>query len=154
MEALRKTGLAELIKERARAGVPILGSCLGMQLLFERSSELGGDEGLGLLAGEVVALKAEGLNVPHIGWNSVTWIRDDPVIAGIPDGAAFYHVHSFVPEPADRDVVIGAGDYGGRFATLVGKGNVIGCQFHPEKSSAHGLALLRNFSAMCAKVTA
>lgn len=149
MKALHKLGLDDVIREVAHDGKPVLGSCLGMQLLFEHSQELGGAEGLGLLAGDVVALDAGELNVPHIGWNDVHWLREDPLTAGLPEGAAFYHVHSFIPMPSDRDTIIGTGDYGGTFATVVGRGSVVGCQFHPEKSSSHGLALLRNFADMC-----
>lgn len=154
MTALRRFGLDEVIREFAHDGKPVLGSCLGMQLLFERSQEQGGAEGLGLIAGEVVALDAGDLNVPHIGWNDVHWVREDPLTAGLPDGAAFYHVHSYVPLPADSDSIIGTGDYGGVFATVVGRGSVVGCQFHPEKSSSHGLALLRNFADMCSETGA
>ena len=125
-----------------------------MQLLFEHSDEQGGSQGLGLLAGEVIALDAGELNIPHIGWNDVHWARQDPLIAGLPDGAAFYHVHSYVPMPSDPDTIIGTGDYGGVFATIVGRGPVVGCQFHPEKSSSHGLALLRNFADMCSPTRA
>jgi glutamine amidotransferase len=151
MKALRELGLDDVIREVAHDGKPVLGSCLGMQLLFERSEEQGGEAGLGLLAGEVVALDAGELNIPHIGWNDVHWLREDPLTTGLPDGAAFYHVHSFIPMPADRDTIIGTGDYGGTFATVVGRGSVVGCQFHPEKSSSHGLALLRNFADMCSE---
>jgi glutamine amidotransferase len=150
MKALRHHGLDLLIREVAHDGMPVLGSCLGMQLLFERSEEQGGEEGLGLIAGEVVALDAGKLNIPHIGWNDVHWVREDPLTSGLPEGAAFYHVHSYVPRPADSDTIIGTGDYGGTFATVVGRGSIVGCQFHPEKSSSHGLALLRNFADMCA----
>lgn len=149
MEALRRLGLDKVIREFAQSEKPVLGSCLGMQLLFERSTEQGGADGLGLLAGEVVALDAGSLNIPHIGWNDVHWQRADPLVAGLPDGAAFYHVHSLVPKPSDENTIIGTGDYGGVFATVVGRGSIVGCQFHPEKSSSHGLALLRNFADMC-----
>ena len=149
MEQLRDTGLDDVIRAVADAGTPVLGSCLGMQLLFEHSAEHGGAEGLGLLAGEVVPLDAGELNIPHIGWNDVHFKRADPLIEGLPDGAAFYHVHSYVPRPADESTTIATGDYGGPFASIVGQGSIVGCQFHPEKSSTHGLALLRNFASMC-----
>lgn len=154
MTALRSSGLDEVIREVAHDGKPVLGSCLGMQLLFEHSAEQGGADGLGLLAGEVIALDAKGLNIPHIGWNDVHWAREDALTAGLPDGAAFYHVHSYVPMPADADTIIGTGSYGGTFATVVGRGSIVGCQFHPEKSSSHGLALLRNFAGMCSQTGA
>jgi glutamine amidotransferase len=147
MRRLRASGLDALVRERAAAGVPVIGLCLGMQLLFERSTEWEGAEGLGLLPGSVVRLDAPGHKLPHIGWNLVTWRRASPLLAGIPEPAAFYHVHSFVPEvaPHDEDVVLGEGDYGGRFVSFVERGNVSGAQCHPEKSSVHGLRLLENF---------
>jgi glutamine amidotransferase len=143
MRRLRATGLDELITERAEAGVPVLGLCLGMQLLFDSSEEHEGATGLGLLAGRVRALSAP--RVPHIGWNLVTFGRAAKLVEGLGEAAAFYHVHSFVCEADDEDVV-GRGEYGERFVSIVERGNVMGCQFHPEKSSRKGLALLRNFA--------
>jgi glutamine amidotransferase len=143
MRRLRAAGLDELIRERVEAGVPVLGICLGMQLLFERSSEHEGAEGLGLLSGEVTALRAPKL--PHIGWNEVTLRNGSRLTGGLGDRAAFYHVHSFVCRAGNPGDVIGEGDYGERFASIVERGNVAGVQFHPEKSSRDGLALLRNF---------
>jgi imidazole glycerol-phosphate synthase subunit HisH len=143
MRRLRATGLAELVAERAAAGVPILGLCLGMQLLFDSSDEHEGATGLGLLAGRVRAVKAP--RVPHIGWNLVTFEREAKLVEGLGEAAAFYHVHSFVCD-ADDDDVVGRGEYGERFVSIVERGNVMGCQFHPEKSSRDGLALLRNFT--------
>jgi imidazole glycerol-phosphate synthase subunit HisH len=153
MARLRDAGLDELIVRRAQAGTPVLGVCLGMQLLFERSVELGGDEGLGLLPGTVVALRPEPptLKVPHIGWNVVTTTRDSPLTEGLPERCAFYHVHSFVSWPEEGSDVPGRGDYGGPFVSMVAREPVYGVQFHPEKSSTHGLALLRNFTAICAR---
>jgi glutamine amidotransferase len=153
MARLRRSGLDELIIRRAQAGTPVLGVCLGMQLLFERSAELGGDEGLGLLPGTVVALRPEppALKVPHIGWNVVTMTRDSPLTEGLPERCAFYHVHSFVARPEEGSDVLGRGDYGGPFVSMVAREPVYGVQFHPEKSSTHGLALLRNFTAICAR---
>jgi imidazole glycerol-phosphate synthase subunit HisH len=145
MRRLRATGLDELVRERAGAGVPVIGLCLGMQLLFERSSEHEGADGLGLLPGEVVRLEAAGLKLPHIGWNVVTWRRSSPLLADLGEAAAFYHVHSFVPVPADDEIVLGTGEYGARFVSFVGRDNVFGAQCHPEKSSTAGLTLLRNF---------
>ena len=151
MRRLRAAGLDELVRARAEAGVPVIGLCLGMQLLFERSAEWEGAEGLGLLPGEVVRLDAPGLKLPHIGWNSVAWRRGSPLVEGLPDPAAFYHVHSFVVEPGDPDVVLGVGDYGGPFVSFVERGRVFGAQCHPEKSSAHGLRVLENFVGVCAR---
>jgi glutamine amidotransferase len=144
MRRFRAAGLDELIRERAAAGVPILGLCLGMQLLFETSDEHEGATGLGLLPGRVTALRAP--RVPHIGWNLVTFERPSALTAGLGEAAAFYHVHSLAPEPDNSDDVVGRGEYGGRFVSIVERGNVMGCQFHPEKSSRDGLALLRNFT--------
>jgi imidazole glycerol-phosphate synthase subunit HisH len=154
MRAMRELGLDELVVERAAQGTPVLGLCLGMQLLFESSTELGGDRGLGLLPGEVVALEAPGLKVPHIGWNEVAFAHEAPLLEGLGAGAAFYHVHSFVALPADDGDVLGRGDYGGPFVSIVGRGDVYGVQFHPEKSSAAGLRLLANFTAVSARVAA
>jgi len=153
MERLRALGLDELVVRRARAGTPVLGVCLGMQLLFERSVELSGDTGLGLLPGEVVGLSPDPptLKVPHIGWNVVTMTRDSPLTDGLPDRCAFYHVHSFVARPAEASDVLGRGDYGGPFVSIVARDPVYGVQFHPEKSSTRGLELLRNFTAICAR---
>jgi len=152
MRLLRERGLDELIRERAAAGVPVLGACLGMQLLFERSEEGSGagEPGLGLLPGQVVRLDARGLKLPHIGWNEVAWTRGCALSGGLPDPATFYHVHSFVPR-CPRDVVLGVSDYGSPFPSVVGRGAVYGTQFHPEKSSANGLALLANFVRACAR---
>jgi glutamine amidotransferase len=153
MERLRATGLDELVVRRARAGTPVLGVCLGMQLLFERSVELSGDTGLALLPGEVIDLHPDPptLKIPHIGWNVVTMARESPLTEGLPDRVAFYHVHSFVARPAEASDVLGRGDYGGPFVSIVARDPIYGVQFHPEKSSTHGLALLRNFTAISAR---
>jgi glutamine amidotransferase len=153
MERIRATGLDHLIAERAAAGTPILGICLGLQLLFERSEELGGAEGLGLLPGPVAALDAPGLKVPHIGWSPVRWERESPLAAGIESETPFYFVHSFAPRPAGEDT-LGSAEYGARFACAAERGNVFGVQFHPEKSSSAGLRLLANFAGICAKAPA
>ena len=152
MRRLRALGLDEVVLERAQAGVPVIGLCLGMQLLFDGSEEHEGSSGLGLLPGRIVRLDADGLKLPHIGWNSVSWQRSSPLVQGLPDPAAFYHVHSFVPVPDDPSIVLGIGEYGTPFVSFVQRGNVYGAQCHPEKSSTHGLALLRNFVAICATV--
>jgi imidazole glycerol-phosphate synthase subunit HisH len=150
MERIRERGLDELIAERRGEGVPILGICLGLQLLFESSSELGGAGGLGLLEGPVNALEAEGLKVPHIGWEPVRWERESRLTDGIPSETPFYFVHSFAPRPREEDL-LGSAAYGTRFACAAERDNVFGVQFHPEKSSAAGLRLLSNFAGVCAK---
>jgi imidazole glycerol-phosphate synthase subunit HisH len=155
MALLEETGLAGLVRERAAAGVPVLGACLGMQLLFERSAEFGDTEGLGLLPGEVVRLDPRGLKLPHIGWNTVRWARPTPLSEGLPDPTPFYHVHSYVPGiDLDSEIALGISDYGSAFASVVGRGNVFGTQFHPEKSSRDGIALLANFVRVCTSVEA
>ncbi len=145
MRRLAALGLDELIRERAGAGVPLLGICLGMQLLFDSSDEHEGAAGLGLLPGTVTRLRAPGLKVPHIGWNTVTFSRPSALTEGLGDAAAFYHVHTYACRPELPADVVGCGEYGERFASIVERGNVMGAQFHPEKSSLDGLALLRNF---------
>jgi glutamine amidotransferase len=153
MERVRERGLDELVEERRAAGVPILGICLGLQLLFDSTTELGGAEGLGLIAGPVSALDAEGLKVPHIGWSPVRWERESRLVEGIESETPFYFVHSFVPAPAAEDL-LGSAAHGSRFACAAQRGNVYGVQFHPEKSSAAGLRLLSNFAGICAAVPA
>jgi imidazole glycerol-phosphate synthase subunit HisH len=145
MDELRARRLDKLVRRRAAEGVPVLGICLGMQLLFESSAEHDGATGLGLLPGTVRYLRAPKL--PHIGWNLVQWERDSPLNEGLDGPRAFYHVHSLAP---DTEAVLGWGEYGERFATVVGRDNVFGVQFHPEKSSADGLALLANFTRLAA----
>jgi glutamine amidotransferase len=153
MEGVRRLGLDELIGERRTAGVPILGICLGLQLLFDSSTELGGAEGLGLLPGEVGELDAPGLKVPHIGWSPVRWERESRLTEGIDSGTPFYLVHSFAPRPEPADL-LGTAAYGASFACAAERDNVFGVQFHPEKSSAAGLRLLSNFAGICASVPA
>jgi imidazole glycerol-phosphate synthase subunit HisH len=150
MRNLTAAGLDELIRSAAADGRPVLGICLGMQVLFERSQEMGQTFGLGLLPGEITRLDAGGLRIPHIGWNEVTFDRACALTEGLPDGGApFYHVHSYAVRPANVEDVVGTTEYGERFATFVAREHVYGVQFHPEKSSTDGLALLRNFTRLC-----
>jgi glutamine amidotransferase len=153
MERVRERGLDELIAERREAGAPILGICLGLQLLFESTTELGGAEGLGLLPGPVSELCAEGLKVPHIGWSPVRWERPSRLVEGIESETPFYFVHSFAPAPRPEEL-LGSAVYGERFACAAERDNVFGVQFHPEKSSAAGLRLLANFAGVCARAPA
>ena len=150
MANLRELGLDELIAERLGAGVPVLGICLGMQLLFESSVELGGAAGLGLLPGTVTQLDPGEGKLPHIGWSLVRFRGESPLTAE----CAFYHVHSFVPRPADPADVLGESEYGEPLVSAVDRDPLFGVQFHPEKSSTHGLGLLRNFAAVCSRVRA
>jgi imidazole glycerol-phosphate synthase subunit HisH len=154
MRRVRELRLDALVAERLEAGVPVLGICLGMQLLFSSSAENEGAEGLGLLAGEVEPLDAPGLKVPHIGWSPVRWERSSPLIEGLDPEVPFYFVHSFTPRPRDRGDVLGTAEHGERFACAVERTPLYGVQFHPEKSSAAGLRLLANFSRICASVGA
>jgi glutamine amidotransferase len=154
MERVRELGLDELIATKAAAGTPVLGVCLGYQLLFESSSELGGADGLGLIEGAVDGLRAGDLKVPHIGWEPVEWTRDSELTAGIEDSTPFYFVHSFTPRPANDEDVLAYATHGERFACAVARPPLYGVQFHPEKSSAAGLRLLANFAAICAPVPA
>jgi imidazole glycerol-phosphate synthase subunit HisH len=142
MEQVRRLGLDELLRERVEAGVPILGLCMGMQLLFESTEEHGGAEGIGLLKGRVVRLKAP--RVPQIGWNPVAWRRRSRLNDGLPDPCAFYHANSYAPKAREEDV-LGTADYGGEFVSVVERPPVYGLQSHPEKSGPDGLRLLRNF---------
>jgi glutamine amidotransferase len=153
MEGVRELGLDELIAERRDAGVPILGICLGLQLLFDSTTELGGAAGLGFLAGEVDVLDAPGLKIPHIGWAPVRWEKQSRLAEGIDSETPFYLVHSFAPQPESEDL-LGTAAYGARFACAAERDNVFGVQFHPEKSSAAGLRLLSNFAGICAAVPA
>jgi glutamine amidotransferase len=154
MRNLEALGLPGLIRELVAAGVPLLGICLGMQLLFDSSEELGRTAGLGLIPGEVTRLETRGLRIPHIGWNEVRFERGSPLTADLPeDGAPFYHVHSYAARPGDPETVVGSTEYGERFATIVGREAVFGVQFHPEKSSRHGLRMLDAFVGVCAGVT-
>jgi glutamine amidotransferase len=150
MHNLNQLGLAELIRVSAREAKPVLGICLGMQLLFERSIELEPTEGLALIPGEVSWLATGGLRIPHIGWNEVAFGRPSPLTAGLPaEGCPFYHVHSLAARPEDPGDVVATTTYGERFATIVARDSVLGVQFHPEKSSAHGLRMLQSFVELC-----
>ena len=150
MRNLRELGLVDLIQSRVEQDAPLLGICLGMQLLFEQSEELQPTTGLGLIPGEVTRLAPGSLRVPHIGWNEVRFQRASSLTAELPQsGCPFYHVHSFAARPTDPDSVVGTTEYGERFATIVERGSVFGVQFHPEKSSRHGLRMLHSFVGVC-----
>jgi glutamine amidotransferase len=154
MRNLRELELDVLIADRLTAGVPTLGICLGLQLLFEASSENEGAWGLGLLQGRVDRLNAPGLKIPHIGWNTVRWTRQSRLTAELPEKCSFYFVHSFAPVVTAEEDLLGTAAYGERFACAVEREPLYGVQFHPEKSSTHGLKLLENFAGICASVAA
>jgi glutamine amidotransferase len=143
MIQLEAQGLRRPILEWARSGRPLLGVCLGFQILFEASDE-GDAEALGVLPGRTVEL-ADAPTLPHIGWNSVFVTRPHPLFAGIPNCTYFYFVHSYAPEPADASLVLGRTCHGRQFVSAVAKDLLFGVQFHPEKSSDAGLRLLSNF---------
>jgi imidazole glycerol-phosphate synthase subunit HisH len=152
MERVRALGLDELLRERVAAGIPVIGLCMGMQLLFESTTELGGAEGIGLLEGEVVGLEAP--KVPQIGWNPVSWRRSSVLNEGLPDPCAFYHANSFAPRPAHAEDVLGTAEYGSEFVSVVERPPVYGLQSHPEKSGPDGLRLLRNFVGLADRAQA
>ena len=144
---LRQMGLDQVIRRQAAKGVPILGICLGMQLLFEKSYEYGEHEGLGLLKGSVVPMEGvipADLKIPHIGWNRLTFTRESRLFRHIRSGDFVYFVHSYYAS-ACEDSLIAVTDYGAPLTAAVEKGNVMGCQFHPEKSGEVGLAILKAF---------
>jgi glutamine amidotransferase len=145
MEALKQRGFDQLVRERVEAGTPLLGVCVGMQMLFDESEEFGRTRGLGLLRGRVRRF-AGGLRVPQVGWNQVEWARPHPLTEGIADKTFFYFVHSFFCEALDEEDVLGETEYGLDYASVVARANVCGVQFHPEKSQAAGLRLLKNFA--------
>ena len=151
---LRDSGLDVLVKEQAEAGKEIMGICLGMQLLFEKSYEFGEYEGLGLLKGSVIGMEgtipAE-LKIPHIGWNALRFTRESKLFRYIKEGDCVYFVHSFYVDPGAESVVATA-EYGREVTAAVQMGNVMGCQFHPEKSGEVGLAILRAFCEKEGKV--
>jgi glutamine amidotransferase len=154
MEKVRELELDALVAARLSSGTPVLGICLGLQLLFERSTERGGAEGLGLVPGEVTALEARGLKVPHIGWEPVRWERPSELTDGLASETPFYFVHSFGVRPVDPTDTLGSAEWGERFACAIARPPLYGVQFHPEKSSAAGLRLLANFARICAAVPA
>ena len=147
---LKESGLGEIVKEEAAKGKPLLGVCLGMQLLFERSHEYGLHEGLGILKGDVVPMKGyidEKLKVPQIGWNALKFTKDSPLFKYIKEGDFVYFVHSYFASGCD-DSVAAVTEYDKDLTAAVSKGNVYGCQFHPEKSGDVGLNILRAFSEL------
>lgn len=146
MEKLNRYGLVPVIHEVVEKGIPFLGICLGLQLMFESSEEAPGVEGLGLLKGKIVRIPEgdDGLKVPHMGWNSLSFPKKGRLFAGIPENSYVYFVHSYYLQ-AEEDIVTATVEYGVTIHASVEKGNVFACQFHPEKSSHTGLTILKNF---------
>lgn len=148
MEQLRETSLDSVMKEAAESGKPLLGICLGMQLLFSRSEEHGKYEGLGILPGSVVRFAGGDYKVPHMGWNSLQFEkREHPLFAGLEEGHVYF-VHSYHVLPEVQADLLAVTDYGQPVTAIVGRGSVYGMQFHPEKSGELGMSLLRNFLAL------
>jgi len=144
---LKDSGLADFVKQQAKAGKPLLGICLGMQLLFDKSYEYGEHEGLGLISGEIRPISdviPKGLKIPHIGWNALDFTKENPLFRYINDGDHVYFVHSFYGANCEEST-IATSEYGAPLTAAVAKGNVFGCQFHPEKSGKVGLNILRAF---------
>lgn len=148
MEKMAASGFDRAIKQQVARKIPLLGICLGMQLLFEESDELGKNRGLGLIRGRVERIDAAELRVPHVGWNSVAASPASRLLAGCAPNSDFYFVHSYHCRAADPATVTGKCAYGSDLAAVVESGNLFGCQFHPEKSQRAGLAVLKNFAAL------
>ena len=149
--ALRQRGLDVAVADIAASGRPLLGVCLGFQLLFEHSDESGGHPGLGLLPGRVKRIEAVGHKVPHMGWNELRLVTPSRLLHSLPDGCHMYFVHSYAAPAGGSDgCVVATTSYGGELAAVCERGNVMGTQFHPEKSSSNGLRLYANFVALCA----
>jgi glutamine amidotransferase len=145
MKALTERGFDEVVRERILEGTPLLGVCVGMQMLFEESDEFGTTPGLGLLRGRVRRFSSD-LVVPQVGWNQIRQRLTHPLFTGIADGAFFYFVHSYYCEPAESKVIVGETDYGNVYPSVIAYGSLSGVQFHPEKSQTAGLQLLSNFA--------
>lgn len=152
MRNLDQYGLIDPLLKSIEAGKPFLGICLGLQLLFEESSEFGVHKGLGVLKGRVVRFPSagvEGLKVPHMGWNSINKKKESPLMKDIPEGEYFYFVHSYYAAPEDAGATLTTTDYGLEFVSSIAKDNITACQFHPEKSQKAGLKVLKNFGSLC-----
>ena len=147
MANLERAGLTDVIRQVIAQGRPFLGICLGLQLLFEDSDEMGRHNGLGVFGGQVKRFEV-GLKVPQIGWNQVHIQRASPLLEGVADGSYAYFVHSYYVAPADPEIILTTTDYEIDYASIIGQDNVFGIQFHPEKSQAVGLRILRNFIAL------
>ena len=149
MGKIRQYGLCEVIHEAAEQGTPFLGICLGLQLLFERSEESPGVEGLGILKGEILRIpETPGLKIPHMGWNSLEFRNNGRLFENLPEESYVYFVHSYYLRAADEKIVTAVTEYGTQIHASVEQGNVFACQFHPEKSGDAGIQILKNFVAI------
>ena len=152
MRNLESYNLIDPIHQSIHSGKPFLGICLGLQLLFTESEEFGSHKGLNVIAGKVIRFQSKTaedgvgrLKIPHMGWNAIRLKKTSPLLEGLSDGCYMYFVHSYYVAPADEDMVCTATDYGKTFVSSIGRGNIFACQFHPEKSQAGGLRMLKNF---------
>ena len=145
---LRSSGMDKLVYEAVENKKPILGLCVGLQMMFEEGFEFGRHEGLGLMRGRVIRFPEDGPHVPQIGWNQINIQIQHPLLEGIEEGSYFYFVHSYYVEADDHSDVLAATEYGINYASICGRGNLFGVQFHPEKSQITGLMLLKNFASL------
>ncbi|MEZ8221840.1 imidazole glycerol phosphate synthase subunit hisH [Candidatus Fervidibacteria bacterium JGI MDM2 JNZ-1-D12] len=149
MRNLTQLGLVDAIRDAVQRGTPLLGICLGLQLLFDESEEMGRHEGLKLVRGKVVRFpETNNIRIPHMGWNALKIRKSEPLFKGVPDGAMVYFVHSYFPVPDDNSVIAATTEHGVEFVSAIAIDNIFGTQFHPEKSSKVGLQILRNFVAL------
>ncbi len=146
MQGLRDRGLIDPILRHIREERPFLGICLGLHVLFTESEEDGPCKGLGVIPGKVVRFRGNGLRIPHMGWNQVCFKKDVPITKGIPQDSYMYFVHSYYVRPDDPAEIAAVTEYGGEFPSAICKGNIFATQFHPEKSQANGLTLIKNFA--------
>jgi len=144
---LRESGLDALVVEAAEQHKPVLGLCVGLQLMFDEGLEFGTHKGLGLMRGRVVRFPESGLSVPQIGWNQIENVKPHPLLKGLEDGTYFYFVHSYRIETVDEEIVMAETEYGVRYPSICARGSICGVQFHPEKSQTAGLRLLANFAS-------
>ncbi|HEY6329068.1 MAG TPA: imidazole glycerol phosphate synthase subunit HisH [Blastocatellia bacterium] len=145
---LRESGMDKPVLEAAESGKPILGLCVGLQLMFDEGHEFGVHPGLGLMRGRIIRFPENGLRVPQIGWNQIEKTKAHPLTEGIPEGAYFYFVHSYRVEADNSEDVVATTEYGISFPSICGRGSICGVQFHPEKSQSSGLKLLANFACV------
>jgi glutamine amidotransferase len=150
MSRIEDLGLDAEVLDAEHRGVPVLGICLGLQLLFDSSTEISLSGGMSFVKGDVDKLHAGKLKLPQIGWNAVSWQRESPLVDGLPNPCPMYHVHTYAPRPDREDEVLGTATYGEDFVTAIEQAPIYGVQFHPEKSGRHGLQLLSNFVRICA----